>query len=549
MKRFICVLLAVSLCISLCACGESGPKKPIGPPEPTEWVISTEYISQRVLEFKESDELKFLQDTFAETVVEFFGTDKVYGPYLTGAAEVYALRGDGKGQHYILMGFEGDMKFSPDSYCDRVQVVYDIDSDCFYDSLSQNRMELRDHYSTIQDSAIFITINGGSNYQEALENIPGTFGGDSRFPGYVFMRELTAEEVASINTALGLEPLPLRGVAARPELNTTQEARQQVIVDAVKQLVGTELYYELYPTCGLPMVDAAAEFAIVTSMDTHNIIIKLADANTERYGEISEKLVVDMKTGTVYTQMEFDWEAWTETPEGIANILADVSERVFNGQEEFFWSSGEESNYKLTEDEIADINRELTDYFAENPIAPLPTEPEFQPMADGAEYGDDSQQPFEETQENAQIAAESKEFSVSNEFVVDILRKIQNTEHYQTYATDSSTIGLENGHEYYLEDFEGFEVHLIMLRVSGMDTDLHGFSSNVFLVSPATGAIYSEFDLGVDYTGNIGKVEDTYVAILCSSFWQGDSDIFWTEMEQLTSISESDRDAINSSLK
>ena len=386
MKKAILFLLAAALCVSFCACGE---KKPEGPPEPSEWVINTEYISQRVTEFKTSEELKFLQDIYAETVVEFYGTDKVYGPYLTGAAEVYALRGDGKGQHYILMGFEGDMKYAPDAYHDRVQVVYDIDSGSYYDSLSQNRMELRDHYSVIQDSAIFITINGGSNYQEALENIPGTFGGDSRFPGYVFTRELTADEITSINTSLGLEPLPLRGVAARPELDTTPEERQRVIVDAVTQLVKTELYYELYPDCKQPMVDAAAEFAIVTSMDTHNIIIKLADANTERYGETSEKLVVDMKTGTVYTQMEFDWEAWTATPEGIAYILADVSEHVFGGQEEFFWSSAEESNYKLTEDEIAAINEELMDYFTENPIEPLPTEPPAEPEIENPESAEE----------------------------------------------------------------------------------------------------------------------------------------------------------------
>lgn len=60
MKRVICFLLAVFLCVSLGACGENGLDKPAGPPEPTEWVISTEYISQRVLEFKESEELKFL---------------------------------------------------------------------------------------------------------------------------------------------------------------------------------------------------------------------------------------------------------------------------------------------------------------------------------------------------------------------------------------------------------------------------------------------------------------------------------------------------------
>ena len=542
MKKAILFLLAAALCVSFWACGE---KKPEGPPEPSEWVINTEYITQRVTEFAASEELKFLQDNY-EALVDYHGNDKAYGPYLTGAAEVYALRGDGKGQHYILMGIEGDMQLAIDTYVDRIQVVYDIDSGSYYDSLSQNRMELRDHYSVIQDSAIFITINGGSNYQEALENIPRTFGRGTLNPGYVFMRELTTDEVDSINTALGLEPLPLRGEAARPELDTTPAERQQIIVDAVKQLAETELYYELYPDCKKPMVDAAAEFAIVTSMDTHNIIIKLADANTERYGETSEKLVVDMKTGTVYTQMEFDWEAWTATPEGIAHILADVCEYVFDGQEEFFWSSGEESNYKLTGDEIAAINEELSDYFDENPIEPLPTEPPEETESENAESAEEL---VEEIPQKMPVLTENGALSVSNQFVIDALRSIQNTKHYQTYAVDPATIGLQAAYEYYLEDFEGFEVHLIMLRVAGIDADLYGFSSNVFLVNPDTGAIYSEFELGLDYTGNIGKIEDAYVAILCSSFWQGDSDFFWSEMDTITSIPESDQNAINNALK
>lgn len=542
MKKAILFLLAAALCVSFCACGE---KKPEGPPEPSEWVINTEYITQRVTEFAASEELKFLQDNY-EARVDYHGNDKAYGPYLTGAAEVYALRGDGKGQHYILMGIEGDMQLAIDTYVDRIQVVYDIDSGSYYDSLSQNRMELRDHYSAIQDSAIFITINGGSNYQEALENIPRTFGGGTLNPGYVFMRELTTDEVDSINTALGLEPLPLRGEAARPELDTTPAERQQIIVDAVKQLAETELYYELYPDCKKPMVDAAAEFAIVTSMDTHNIIIKLADANTERYGETSEKLVVDMKTGTVYTQMEFDWEAWTATPEGIAHILADVCEYVFDGQEEFFWSSGEESNYKLTGDEIAAINEELSDYFDENPIEPLPTEPPEETESENAESAEEL---VEEIPQKMPASTGTGALSVSNQFVVDALQSIQNTKHYQTYAVDPATIGLQAAYEYYLEDFEGFEVHLIMLRVSGIDTDLYGISSNVFLVNPDTGAIYSEFELGLDYTGNIGKIEDAYVAILCSSFWNGDDTGIWSEMEQIAQISQEDLTAINNALR
>lgn len=536
MRRMFLFILALVMCLSLYACGEEEPK---APPEPTEWVMNTEYITQRVAEFAASEELKFLQDTYAETVREYNGADKVYGPYLTGAAEVYALRENSKGQHYILMGIDGDMNYAPDCYCDRVQVVYDIDSGIYYDSLSQNRMELQGHYSTIQDTAIFITLNGGSNYQEALENIPRTFGGDSRNPGYVFMRELTADEIASINTALGLEPIPLRGMAARPELDTTPQQRQQIIADAVKQLVETELYYVLYPDCSQPMVEAAAEFAIVTSLDTHNIVIKLSDADTNLYGATYDKLVVDMKTGTVYSQSEFDLEVNLLTPEGIACLLADVSNRVFNGQEEFFWSSSEESNYKLTENEIAAINKELENYFIENPIEPLPTEPPAEPTEEM------EQQPAEDTQ----ITVEKKELTVSNQFVIDSLRKIQSTAQYQTYAVEPATIGLLAAYEYYIEDFDGFEVHLLMLRVAGIDTELHGITGNVFFVNPDTGAICSELDLGLDWTGNIGKIEDAYVAILCSSFWHGDGERIWSEMETMIMVPQSDLDAINQALK
>jgi hypothetical protein len=249
--------------------------------------------------------------------------------------------------------------------------------------------------------------------------------------------------------------------------------------------------------------------------------------------------------------MEFDWEAWTATPEGIAHILADVSEYVFDGQEEFFWSSGEESNYKLTEDEIAAINEELSDYFDENPITPLSTEPlpTEPPEETESENAESAEEVVEEIPQKMPVLTENGALSVSNQFMVDALRNIQNTKHYQTYAVEPATIGLQAAYEYYLEDFEGFEVHLIMLRVAGIDTDLYGFSSNVFLVNPDTGAIYSEFELGLDYTGNIGKIEDAYVAILCSSFWQGDSDFFWSEMETITSIPESDQNAINNALK
>lgn len=537
MKKLICLILAFTLCLGLCSCGS---KEPEGPPEPTEWVISTEYITQRVTEFAASEELKFLQDNYEATVLAYNGLDKVYGPYLTGAAEVYALYGDGEGQHFILMGIMADMVPDPSAYIDYVTVVYDVDSSIYYDSISQNRPQLQEHYASInRDSAVSIAINGGSNYREALENLPNTFGLPPTKPGYVFSRELTADEVASINTTLGLEPIPPRGKDARPELDTTPEERQQIIVDAVKQLVDSDLYYVLYPDCRRPMVEAAAEFAIVTSLDTHNIIIKLADADTNLHGDTSDRLVVDMKTGTVYSQLEFDWEAALTETEGIAYLLADVYSHILNGEEEFFWSSGEESNYKLTEEEIAAINQELTEYFNQNPIE-QPTEPP-------------TEEPAEESVEDIPVdapaaeapAIQSGEATVNEQFLADAVKNFQNSKRYQEVASDPGSIHITAAFEYAFSDFEGYDVHVLVVRVDNVDTDMWGFSADTFLVDIATGNIWHEGNLDMDW-GDMSTTQDAYAAILSCPIWE--NEIVWSDMETRTALPQSMIDAANAAL-
>ncbi|MBR4290933.1 MAG: hypothetical protein IKT52_09890 [Oscillospiraceae bacterium] len=534
MKRTVLSILAVILCLSLCACGNGESAAPTMPEEPKEWLISTEYITQSVIEFDASEEWNFLQDTWASGRI-LYGADKAYGPYLTGAAEVYVLGSEDKDQHFILMGIEGDMQLE-DIVFDRDIVAYDIDSGSYYDSISWNRAELQARYEQIKDTPIGITFGCSSNYSEAVNSFPDNFTGGKR--GYAFVRELSADEIAYINTALNLEPLPDRGAEAAPELNTTPEERQQVVVDALKQFAGSELYHALYPSSAAPLVQAAAEIVEEISLRTHSLVIKLADANTDD-GSLG-KLVVDMETGALYTDREFDpeWDG-LDTPEKVAHLLAGSYDRILGGEEEIFFSQNE-TNYKLSDGEITAINQELVNYFAQNPIAPPPTEP----VVDDIEFAEE----VEQTSQNTSPAVESKPLSVSNQFVIDVICSIRNTDQYQSYAENPATIGLEMAYEYYLEDFEGFEVHLIMLRVTGIDTDIHGITGNVFLIDASTGTVYSEFDLGLDWSGNIGKVEDVYVAILCDLFWHGEQNMIWSEAAQLTSIPQTDLDAINNAL-
>lgn len=541
MKRSIALLLAICLIMSFAGCGN---KEPEGPPEPTDWVVSTEYITQRLVEYAASEELRFMLDNH-KALVDYHGHDKTYGPYLTGAAEVYALYGDGQGYRFILMYIEGDFQLAIGEYFMSGAVVYDIDSGLFYDSLSQNRPELSSHYAAIRDTAMHIAINGGTNYAESLANIPYTFG-SSQNPGYVFTRELTAEEVASINTELGLEPVPYRGPEAKPEIHTTAEERHNRIVDAVKQFAGSDQYYTLYPDGTIPLVQASSEMAEELSLWTHALVIKLEGADTT--GGQQDEIVVDMKTDLVYTYGDFD-EDWVslDSPEKVAYLLADVYDYIVSGAEEFFWSNGTETNIMLSHEEIVAINQELTDYFSENPIAPPPTELPAEPEAEQSEEPEFIPEAIEQPKE--QLAElEDNTWSISDQFVIDTLRNIQKTDDYQFCAADPTAISLNMAYQYYVEDFEGFEVHLVMLRLNGIDRSLHGYSGDVFLVEPATGKIYSNYNVDLDGWDAFKDMEDIYAAILSAWFWEDPGVTIWTDIEILIPIPQKNLDAVNSAL-
>lgn len=539
MKRIFAILLAVSLLLTLAACGE---KKPEGPPEPTEWAITTEFITQKLAEYAASEELQFMLDNH-KALADYHGQDKTYGPYLTGAAEVYALHGDGQGYRFILMYLEGDFQLAIDAYSESAAVVYDFDSGMLYDSLNQNRLELKEKYDVLRDTAMYIALNCGSSYEDNLANLPNSFGDDNN-PSYIFTRELTAEEVASINDALGLEPVPLRGLEARPELHTTPEERHSRIVDAVKQFAGSELYYKLYPDYDMPLVEAASEVAEEVSLGAHALVIKLTGADTS--GGEQDKIVIDMKNDRVFTDPDFDKD-WADlnTPEKVTYLLASVYDHVVSGAEEFFWSSGTETNIHLTEEEIEAINKELTAYFEANPIE-RPTEPPTEPPTEHVMVEESE---LEVSGQPSQTVSGSVDWPVSEQYLVDTMRKIQQTEDYQLLADDPNVIRLDGAYEYYLENFEGMEVHLLMLRLGGIDKDIHGFSGDVFLVDLATGEIYSNFNVPLDGWDPFTGILDACEAILSSMFWEDETIVpIWADMETIAAVPETALKAVNIAL-
>ena len=395
MKRTISLMLAVMLCISLCACGSAGA--PQIPTESEEWTITSQYVAGKIAEFTATETYQNMVDDFVEAFTDVNAKLIVRRPYLVAAIEYYL---DDPQCHLLILALRGDFCV-PDSYDTRLTLIYDMESGVFYDRLNQSVPEAAEKYAAIEGSAAAGILG---RPHETFYELPGNEPLWTQFELYKF---LTEEEVAAVNTALGVEE------------------------------PSDEIQYEQLPTEPLEIPDAEPENEAVPDMD--------------------------------------------EMPE-------------------------EEAQEAETDDE--------------------------QPEEDAIE----------------QPKTVNGVLSVDNQFLIDAARNIQSSKHYQEYAEDSSTIQVKAAYEYRLENFEGFDVHLIMLRVGGIDTDMHGFSANVFLVDPATGEVYSEFNVDLNAEWNFQSVEDTYAPILSSSFWMDPSVIIWSDVEQITQIPQEDLTAINNAL-
>lgn len=346
---------------------------------------------------------------------------------------------------------------------------------------------------------------------------------------------------------------------------TTTETYQNMVDDFVENftdvnaklivrrpyLVAAIEYYLDDPQCHLLILALRGDFCAVDSYDSRLI------------------LVYDMESGVFYDRMS---QSVPEYAEKYTQIEGSAAAGILSRPHETFdelpsneplWTEYE--LYKmLTGEEVAAVNTALgveepaDDIQYEHlPTEPLETpdaEPESEPAPDMDEI------PAEEVQEAETGDEQPKEnivespkavdgaLTVDNQFLIDAARNIQSSKHYQEYAADSSTIRLKAAYEYRLEDFEGFDVHLLMLVVDGIDTDMYGFSADVFLIDPVTGALYSEFNVDLNAEWNFQCVEDTYVPILASSFWMGSDDIIWSDMEQIIQILQEELDKLNNAL-
>lgn len=385
MKKLIHMILALALCLALTACGGSG--EPQKPTEPKNWIISTQYVAGKVAEFMATEDYQKMVSDFEKAFYDANLKLIVRRPYVEAAVEYYL---DDPQCHLLILSLRGDFGF-PDGYNDGLNIVYDIDSGFFYDSINSQSENQADKYAPFADKP-----------QTALLHVPhedyASLTADHiLYTQYELHHSLTAEELAVVNKALGVEE------------------------------PGDDILYQPLPT------EAPVE------------------------------------------------EAETEAPIQEPEMEAPV----------------------------------------EKPEAPLAS-PEPQP------------------EQNDQV-------TVDQQFLIDAARNFQCSTRYQEIAGDPGSIRITAAFEYALSDFEGYDVHVLVMQVDGIDTDLHGFSAHTFIIDIGNGTIYHDACVDMNNWGDFDCMEDVYAAILCSPVWENSGSI-WSEMETRTDLPQSMIDAANGTL-
>ena len=379
MKILTSIILALALCVSLCACGGSGESQK--PTEPESWTVDTKYVIGTVAEFMITDDYQKMVSQFLTDWHDVTQKLIVRKPYVEAAVEFYL---DDPACHLLILLLHGDFGYEG-GYNNYLTLVYDMDSGIFYDPFNYSNPEQDEKYRPFEEkpqtTLLHIPSEQYINLQES----------DILWTELERSRLLTAEELATVNKALGVEK-PEKGIL-----------------------------YEPLPT----------------------------EAPTEAPVEESE----------------------VETP-------------------------------------------------TEEPEAPAA--------------------------EQAPQPAPSGDVTVDSTFLTNAAKSFQNSKQYQEVVGDPSSIRICAAFEYALSDFQKHSVHVLIVRVEGVDTDMWGFSADTFLVDIATGNIFHNGNLDLNNWGDFTTPEQTFAAIFCSSVWE--NQIIWSEMETRTDLPQSMIDEANASL-
>ena len=305
-----------------------------------------------------------------------------------------------------------------------------------------------------------------------------------------------------------------------------------------------------------PYVEAAIEFYM--DEPAYHLLILLVRGDFCWNGDYTDvmKLIYDMDTGAFYDSMvghETEIEARFPGISGTA-----IESLLFRPNEVYTTELGKEPLYTqfevyhaLTAEELSVVNKALgVEMPAEGIIyEPLPTEPPTEAPTEAS-----SEAPVGEFDETIPVdtpaveapAVQSGEVSINEQFLADTVKNFQSGKRYQEVASDPGSIHIISAFEYVMPDFQGHDVHVLVIRVDGVDTDMWGFSADTFLVDLRTGNIWHDGNLDVDNWGEFATLEHAFACIISTTVWE--QQIIWGDMETRTDLPQSMIDSANASL-
>jgi len=269
------------------------------------------------------------------------------------------------------------------------------------------------------------------------------------------------------------------------------------------------------------------------------------------------KLIYDIDTGKFYDGMVGHGAEFEARYPGISGTA--IESLLFRPNEVFTTDLGSEPLYTqfevyhaLSAEELATVNNALG---VEKPAEgilyePLPTEPPTETPTEAPVEESEVEAPVEDIPADASAVeapvVQSGEVTVNAQFLADAAKSFQSSKPYQDVAGDPSSIRIRSAFEYTLSDFQKHHVHVLIVRVENVDTDMWGFTADTFLVDISTGNIFHDGNLDLNNWDDFATPEDAFAAIFCTSVWE--NQMIWSDMEIRTDLPQSMIDEANASL-
>lgn len=305
-----------------------------------------------------------------------------------------------------------------------------------------------------------------------------------------------------------------------------------------------------------PYVEAAIEYYLADP--ACHLLILLVRGDFCWNGSYTNvmKLIYDMDTGAFYDGMvDIGSEVDARYP-GISGTA--IESLLFRPNEVYTTELGKEPLYTqyevyhaLTAEELATVNKALGVEKPEEGIVyeKLPTESPTEPPTE-TPIEMTTEEPVEDIPADVPAveapAVQSGEVSISEQFLADAVKNFQSGKRYQEIAGDPGSIHIISAFEYAMPDFQGYDVHVLVIRVDGVDTDMWGFSADTFLVDLRTGSIWHDGNLDVDNWGEFATLEHAFACIISTTVWE--QQMIWGDMETRTDLPQSMIDTVNASL-